>query len=115
MPLVKKEHKKYRSLSYFKKSYLYQALKPNQTEYTLPQYDFLGPGTGLDKKKILDSENCSRPNSNRTWKMMKNHTLILGLQTKKCIKTAIETGLTGIISAGIIAAKHYIGTDKLFC
>lgn len=90
-----------------------QQKKP--TDLTIPGYDFLGPGTDLDKKR----HHVPRSKLDKAAKEhdleYENPNVDTRTADKKFIKSALASGeLLGIPAAAAIEAKHHIGLDKYF-
>lgn len=90
-----------------------QVKKP--TDWTLPGYDFLGPGTDLDQKR----HHVPRSKLDQAAKIhdleYENPNIDTRTADKKFIKSAIQSGeLLGIPAAAAIEAKHHLGLNKYF-
>lgn len=83
-------------------------------EFHVPGYNFLGPGTNLKARRFqkpineldalakahdLNFENPAKD----TWE-----------SDKEFIRESVYHGATGLLAAGAIAAKHYLGLDSTF-
>lgn len=92
-------------------------LKEEGKDWTLPGYDFLGPGTDLDKKRYhVPRSELDAVAKEHDLEYEKSHDEVdTRTADKKFIKGALQSGsVLGIAAAGAIEAKHQLGLDETF-